>query len=637
MIIPTLTALSALFAIVHATTTTVTVTSTSGVAIPTTLYGGLYAERMYLHHFTFPRENTNFIQVLLNRAFQQVTPNTTEALAGWQPIGGGQIRVVADPTPLSTALPNCLELVVPNGKIAPVGFGNAGYFNTMKVDTTVTYSAFFYYRFPTSSSFKGNAVVGFQTSTGLSLGSASVPITGTQTTWLQVTFTFKAAQAPFNNNNLFSVTLSGTAAAGQTIHFAMFSLFPNTFRGVSNGMRADLGQAIANLQPGFLRFPGGKNLGNTIQDRWQWNATVGPLINRPGRKGSWGYVNTDGVGLFEFLTFAEAIGAQPIMGVYAGLSLNGDTVEEEDLLPYIQQAIDQINFVIGNTATPQGLQRSQLGHPAAFALQYVEVGSEEFMSSDTYTTRWQDFVAILSQNFPQLRFIAASNVNNPTLAPDPTNWDIHLFQTSGWLAQSSTFYDSFQRNGTTYLEGEYASVSTDDSNPSDILPFPTMQSSLGEAAFMTGLDRNSDIVFGASYAPLLNTPSLISFDSLNVYLSTSYYVQSLFSTNRGTQRFPTTPIPDPNGSVFWSVIASPTRIFKIVNTGGNQEVITFVHPSFSVLSGTVVVYNATGSTSNNPSTPSAAIPPAAKPTSFTTSVTQWSYTAPPNSITVIRL
>ncbi|KAF8999331.1 glycoside hydrolase superfamily [Cyathus striatus] len=588
--------------------------------------------------------------------------DTPEALAGWHSIGGAQINVIAAPLPVSTALPNCLEVNFPSGKIAPVGFGNEGYFGTLKVNTSLTYKASFYYRFPTASTFKGSAIVGFQTSTGLSLGSATVALNGAQTSWLQVTVSVKPVQAPTNNNNLFSITLDGATSAGQTIHFAMLSLFPPTFNSVLNGMRVDIAQALQELAPGFLRFPGGKNLGNTIQDRWQWNATVGPVVNRPGRMGSWGYVNTDGLGLYEFLIFAEAIKAKPIMGVYSGQSLSGDSVEEEDLGPYIQQAIDQINFAIGPTTTTQGAMRSTLGHAAAFQLAFVEIGSEEFMSSDTYQTRWLDFVTILSQKFPQLKFIAASSANDPTLVPDPTTWDIHLFQTPGklihvsrqmyyvsdharvgWLAQSSTFYDSFQRNGTTYLEGEYASISTDDSDPNDNrLTFPTMQSALGEAAFMTGLERNSDIVFGAAYAPLLNnvagsqlTPSLISFDINNVYRSTSFYVQKLFSTNRGTQYVPST-VPDPNGVLFWSVsFTSPSHIFKIVNTGNSPEIITFIHPSFTVGTGTFILFNGTSTASNNPTTPNAVIPAAAKTTAMG-AVRQWAYVAPPNSLTIFK-
>ncbi|TFK37426.1 glycoside hydrolase family 51 protein [Crucibulum laeve] len=627
----------------RATDVTVTVSSTASHAIPTTLWGLTFEASNDVNHVRFNSGDGGLYgELLKNRAFQKVTPNTPEALDGWHSIGGAGLTVIADTTPVSPSLPNSLQVTFPSGKILPVGFGNEGYFGGIKVDTTATYSVSFFYRFPTASSFRGNAVVGMQTSTGLSLGSTTVAISGAQTTWLQVIATFRQVQAPFNNNNFFSITLDGTAAAGQTVNFAMLSLAPPLTFG-NAAVRVDIGAVLTELQPGFLRFPGGKNLGNSIADRWQWNATVGALVNRPGRMGSYGYVNTDGLGLFELLTICEDLGAKPIMAVYSGLSLDGEAVPEADILPYIQQAIDQINFAIGPTTTVQGAQRATLGHSAPFALNWVEIGNEDFMSSDTYLARWQDFVTILSQKFPQLRFIASSNVNNPILAPDPTHWDVHMFQTPSWFAQNSMYYDGFQRNGTMYLEGEYAATTSNDggSGPAP-LTFPTVESALGEAAFMTGIERNSDIVFGAAYSPLLNnvgssqqSPSLIGFDIDSVYRSTSFYVQKLFSTNRPVSYVPST-IPDPNGSVFWSVgtTANPAHLFKVVNIGNTPVNVTFVLP-FTVASGTITVLTGSPTVSNSPSSPSAVVPVA---TTTTLAATRsWVYVAPPFSLSIMRV
>ncbi|KIJ27493.1 glycoside hydrolase family 51 protein [Sphaerobolus stellatus SS14] len=617
-----------------ATQTTVTVSSTGAQAVPTTLFGATFEE------VNQAGDGGIYAELLKNRAFQKVTPGTPESLDGWQSVGGANITVVQDASPVSTALPNSLRVTIPTGKIAPVGFANEGYFGGMAVDTTLTYTVSFFYKFPTASSFRGTAVIGFQTASGLSLGSTTAPINGNQTTWLQVTVSFKPVQTSLNNNNVFAITFNAMAAAGQTIHFAMLSSLPPTLAG---GCRIDLVSVLQEMQPGFLRFPGTENLGKTIADRWQWNNTVGPVVNRPGRVGSNGYVYTDGLGLFEFLTLAEFLRATPIMSIYAGLSLDGSIVDEEDLFPFIQQAIDQINFVVGPTNTPQGAMRASLGHSTPFALTYIEIGSQEFLTSDTYQTRWLDFVTILSQSFPQLRFIAASSVNNPVLAPDPTHWDLHLYQTPSWLAQNSMFYDGIERNGVMYLEGEYAAISDNSDDPnSDRFPFPTIESALGEAAFMTGLERNSDIVFGASYSPLFNnilttqlTPSLISFNVNQVFRSTSFYVQKLFSLNRGTQYWPST-VPDPNGSIFWSVVVqSGAKTFKVVNLSNVPENVTFISPALLAGSGTVTVLNGTGSTSNTPSTPNAAVP-------VTSSINlgnqpQWTYVAPPMSLSVIRV
>jgi len=186
---------------------------------------------------------------------------------------------------------------------------------------------------------------------------------------------------------------------------------------------------------------------------------------------------------------------EPIMAVWAGFALGGTSVAENQLQPYIQQAIDQINFVIGSTSTAPGALRASLGHPTPFKLNFVEIGNEDFFASNTYTYRWTHFVNSLKAAFPQIRFIATSNTFNPVLSPNPTDYDVHVYQTPTWFAQNSFFYDGFQRNGTKYFEGEYAAIST---NPNDIfgtpangrLVFPTMQSAAGEAAFITGLERN---------------------------------------------------------------------------------------------------------------------------------------------------
>ncbi|TFK37413.1 glycoside hydrolase superfamily [Crucibulum laeve] len=628
-----------------ASVTTVTVSATAAQAIPTTLWG------------LFCNKPTNSVkqggdggiygELLQNRAFQKVTPNTPEALTGWRAIGGAGIAVVADPLPVSAALPNALQVTFPTGKIVPVGFGNTGYFGINVIKATA-YKASFYYRFPTASTFKGTAVVGLQTAAGLSLGSVSVAISGTQTTWLQVSTTFTPSQSSTNTNNLFFITLDGTAAAGQTINFAMLSLFPPTYLSVVNGMRVDLGTAVAELTPGFLRFPGGRNLGNTIATRWQWNATVGKLVDRPGRIGTSGYVNTDGLGLYEFLTFCERISAKPIMGVYSGLSLDGSSVQESDILPYIQQAVDQV-FILHRIFV--GALRSSLGHAAAFPLTWVEIGNEVLQIYTVPLRSAVDYayssakVQLFVKLTRSLGFIASSNVNSPILSPDPTHWDVHMFQTPAWFAQNSRYYDGFQRNGTLYLEGEYAARTSNDGGSGPMpLAFPTLESALGEAAFMTGIERNSDIVFGAAYSPLLNnvagtaqqSPSLISFDLFSVYRSISFYSQKLFATNRPVAYLPST-LPDPNGSVFWSIgtTTGTQHIFKVVNIGGSPENITFVVP-FNIASGTITVLKAADPTvSNSPTSPSAVVPVA---TTSTIPVTKsWTYVAPPFSLSIMRV
>ncbi|KAI0937589.1 hypothetical protein AcV5_000388 [Taiwanofungus camphoratus] len=364
--------------------------------------------------------------------------------------------------------------------------------------------------------------------------------------------------------------------------------------------------------------------GQSTSTRWQWNATVGPLLERPGRVGDWGYVNTDGLGLLEYLTFFEDVGMEPFMAVWAGYSLDGTSLPEDDVAPYIQQAKDQINFVIGNPMTSAAAAlRASLGHPQPFYLRYVEIGNEDFFASNTYPYRWRDFVGNLSLDFPELRFIATTYPFNPIISPAPPQYDVHVYQTPGWFVENSFYYDEFERNGTTYFEGEYASIST---NASDLygtaedgrLLYPTMQSSTGEAAFMTGLERNSDIVFAASYAPLLQhvnssqwSPDLISFDAGSVIRSTSYYVQKLFSLNVGDEYLPST-LPTRNGTLYWTISRASTsgNIFiKISNTIGSPVDMVFELPFETIGSeGKLQLLQGAQNASNTPEYPNLVIP-----------------------------
>ncbi|PFH50482.1 glycoside hydrolase family 51 protein [Amanita thiersii Skay4041] len=624
---------------------TVQISATPSHSIPSTL--------SYIHIVTFWQSGDGglYAELLQNRAFQQVTPGSSSALTGWQSLNGGLISVIRETVPVSSALPNALHLSIPSGRQGSVGFANTGYFG-IKVTAGTTYQTSFFYRFPASSSFSGTLTVGLQTTSGQVLATSRVTISGSQTSWKQVTTTLTPSTSSSSTANLFTIALDGSAAAGQNVNFALLSLFPPTFKNRPNGMRIDVAQALMEAGPSFWRFPGGNNLeGQTVASRWQWNNSVGPLLDRPGRAGDWGYINTDGLGLLEYLNWCEDLNMQPIMAVWAGFALGGTSVAENQLGPFIQEAIDQINFVIGDPAqsAPAAL-RASLGHPEPFALTYVEIGNEDFFASSSYTYRWHDFVTALKNEFPQLHFIATTNTFNPILSPNPTEYDVHVYQTPTWFAQNSFFYDGFQRNGTKYFEGEYAAIST---NPNDIfgtpadgrLVFPTMQSASGEAAFMTGLERNSDIVFAASYAPLLNhvtnsqwTPNLVSFDSGAVYRSTSYYVQKLFSLNRGDQYLPST-LPSRTGTLFWSVVRKTSTneiIIKVSNTVSTAASLTFALPSsFSTVatSGIVQVLTGAATASNTPTAPNTIVPV----TSSISTGKTFNYNAPGFSVSVITL
>lgn len=201
---------------------------------------------------------------------------------------------------------------------------------------------------------------------------------------------------------------------------------------------------------------------------------------------------------------------EPIMGVYAGYSLTGDVVPEDELGPYVQEAIDQIHFVISDAASnEQAALRASLGREEPFALRYVEIGNEDWINTapETYEYRWKAYASAIQAEFPDLKLIATTHPFDPILDPVPEHYDIHVYEKPSWFWENSFFYDDFERNGTTYFEGEYAVINDEGQVNEPRYPFPTLLGAVAEAAFMIGMERNSDIVFAAGYAPLLNVSS----------------------------------------------------------------------------------------------------------------------------------
>ncbi|KAJ7484528.1 glycoside hydrolase family 51 protein [Mycena latifolia] len=634
--------------------TTVSVSASASHAIPTSLYGQMYED-------ISSGDGGLYAELLQNRAFQQVTPNTTAALAAWHPVGvDASITVIADPSPLSSALPNSLVLSIPPDATGELGFGNEGYWG-INVIANTQYTASFYYRLPVALSTDvppPTLTLALQAEDGTRLAANSTPLVADATGgWTQVSAVLVPTLTPSSIVNNFTVTISGgasSAPAGLQVHFVLLSLFPPTFKGRANGMRADIAETLAEMRPTFFRFPGGNNLeGQTTATRWQWRNTVGPLTERPGRVGDWGYINTDGIGLLDYLYWCEDMEMEPFMAVWDGYSLGGTAVTGDALQPFIAEAIEQINFVIGDPATSEAAAlRASFGRPEPFALTYVEIGNEDNVGQapGTYASRWNSIVTNLTATFPQLHFMATSRTTTPVLTPTPKHYDIHLYQTPKFFSTNSFSYDSFARNGMTYFEGEYAVTSTNSSNlfgtpAQGRLLWPTVAGSVGEAAFMTGLERNADIVFAASYAPLLGhvngsqwTPNLVGFDAGNIYRSTSFYVQKLFSVNKGDEYLPSTlPDSSASGTLFWSVTrwnSSGELIIKISNTATTEADMTFVLPFETVSDlGTAQVLTGAGTASNTPDVPDLITPATVQ---ISTGAT-FNYTAPAISVTVITL
>jgi len=337
-------------------------------------------------------------------------------------------------------------------------------------------------------------------------------------------------------------------------YFNLVSLFPPTYNNRPNGNRIDLTKMMIDMKPKFLRFPGGNFLeGPDIADAFPWKSTLGLIENRPGHKGSWGYRPTDGMGLLEFLMWCEETGAEPLLAVYAGYSLNGDHVDAGPLLkPYVDDALDEIEYVMGDVNTYWGAKRAADGHPAPFKLTYVEIGNEDwFDRSNSYDGRFKQFRTAIDSKYPQLTCISTiADKQNPDMkitGQKPAVMDEHYYRSSWDMWENASQYDKYDRDGTKIFVGEWATR--------EGAPTTNLNAALGDAAWMTGMERNADLIIMSCYAPLfvnVNTATttapkawqwdsdLIGYNAMTSYGSPSYYVQKVFSEYLGDQVVPMT-------------------------------------------------------------------------------------------------
>ena len=345
-----------------------------------------------------------------------------------------------------------------------------------------------------------------------------------------------------NNRFVISVVSPGK------VWFGFVSLFPPTYHGRANGTRVDLMEKMAALHPAFLRMPGGNYLeGGSIADRFDWKHTVGDITLRPGHHpGCWGYPSTDGLGLLEMLEWCEDLHMQPVLAVYGGMSLNQKgTATGPALQPYVQDALDEIEYVTGPKTSEWGARRAADGHPAPFPLQYVEVGNEDgFDHEHTYDARYTAFYDAIKAKYPALRIIATASVQSRT----PDVMDDHYYRSVRDTEVDTHHYDSYDRKGPRIFVGEWATTVGS--------PTPNYDAALSDAAWMTGLERNSDLVVLESYAPLLVNvnrgasqwgTNLIGYDALNSFGSPSYYMLSMFAQNKGDVVLPT-QVAEPGAS-----------------------------------------------------------------------------------------
>lgn len=471
---------------------------------------------------------------------------------------------IDDSTGPSEALPSSLLLDVEKADSQnPLGVYNDGYWG-MAVHPDTTYRASFYAK--ADQGDMGPVTVALVSNdTGKILASSKSSALSSDWKEYAVTLSTGKVQPGANNHLLLTVAHPGK------VWLSLVSLFPPTYRDRKNGNRTDLMEMMHAMNPTFLRLPGGNYLeGDEIQDRFDWKNTIGPLVDRPTHPSPWRYQSSDGMGLLEFLEWTEDLDIEPVLAVYAGYSLKGAHINAGPFLqPFVQDALDEIEFATGDTNTKWGAKRAALGHPKPFPLHYVEIGNEDwFDKSGSYEARFAQFDKAIKGKYPNLKTIATM----PLKKTKPDMQDDHYYLRAVESYKHASQYDSADRNGPKIFVGEWA---TREGSPT-----PNLNSALGDAALMTGFERNSDLILMAAYAPLFVNVNpggmqwesdLIGYDAMSSYGSPSYYAQVLFAKYLG-DTVPASTASNLPGRFFYSATTDSAKgkiYLKLVN--GNSQ------------------------------------------------------------------
>ena len=417
---------------------------------------------------------------------------------------------------------------------------------------------------------------------------AETKVSGFTADWKKLDYqlTTSATQADTKDARLFFI-----AEEAGSIELTRVTLFAPSFKNRQNGLRTDLMEMMVEMNPKFLRFPGGNYLeGNNFANRFDWKQTIGNPDERPGHQSPWGYRSTDGLGLLEFLQWAEDIGGEPVVGVFAGYVLNGDHLDGDYVKPFIQDALDEIEYIIGDAQTTKwGAIRARDGHPAPFPLHYVEIGNEDFFDrSGSYPNRFKMFYEAIKARYPQLQIISTVGFNalKSKAIPNPVVdvIDEHYYRNAFDMYRNAFQYDRYDRTGPKIFCGEWATR--------EGTPTTNMNAALGDAAWMSCMERNSDICIMSCYAPLFVNvepgaiqwqSDLIGYDVLNSYGSPSYWAQVMFAKYLGNKIVPVeaTDLPkqtldrnDEANAVFYTATtdaATGKTYLKLVNAVGNAQ------------------------------------------------------------------
>ncbi|MCX5338054.1 alpha-L-arabinofuranosidase C-terminal domain-containing protein [Streptomyces sp. NBC_00140] len=542
-----------------------------GAKIDDTMYG------VFFEDINRAADGGLYAELVQNRSFEYSTDDNRSytPLTSWTVDGTGQ--VVNDDGRLNARNRNYLSLA------AGSTVTNAGYNTGVHVEEGKKYDFSVWVRAESGTTL----TVSLQDADG---GLATARQVAAKGGWAKYKATFTATRTSSNGR----LTVASSAAAA----LDMVSLFPrDTYKHQANGLRKDLAEKIAALQPGFVRFPGGclvntgsmedysEASGYQRKRSYQWKDTIGPVEERATNSNFWGYNQSYGLGYYEYFRLSEDIGAMPLPVVPALVTGCGQNqaVDDEVLLKrHIQDTLDLIEFANGPVTSTWGKKRARMGHPKPFHLTHIEVGNEENLPVEFFA-RFKEFRAAIAAKYPDITVISNSGPDDAGSTFD-TAWqlnkdakvdmvDEHYYNSPQWFLQNNDRYDSYDRSGPKVFLGEYASWGN------------AFKNGLTEAAFMTGLERNADVVKLASYAPLFANedyvqwqPDLVWFNNHASWNSANYEVQKLFMTNVGDRVVPSTatgtpsltgPIAGAVGLSTWATTAAYDDV-KVTDADGNS-------------------------------------------------------------------
>ncbi|HLP05782.1 MAG TPA: alpha-L-arabinofuranosidase C-terminal domain-containing protein [Paludibacter sp.] len=554
-----------------------------GSPIQKTMYG------IFFEDINYGADGGLYAEMIKNRSFE-----FPQSLLGWTTFGKVEVRTEGAPFPNN---PHYVRLAYPGHDDKRTGLDNEGFFG-VSVKAGEEYRFSVWARVPDNADKSSIRVELVDPNSDIF---ASEKLEFNPGNWQKYQVVLKPKRTEAKARLRIFLTSKNSADLEHV------SLFPvDTWKGRENGLRKDLAQALYDLHPGVFRFPGGCIVeGTNIEDRYQWKNTVGQVENRKSNENRWeftfqnrffpDYRQSYGLGFFEYFQLSEEIGAEALPVLNCGMTCQYQNWEKEsahvktnELDPYVQDALDLIEFANGDVTTKWGKVRADMGHPAPFNLKQMAVGNEQW--GNFYPQRLEPFIKAIKAKYPNFKVVGSAGPS-PSGKDFDYGWnemkrlkadlvDEHYYREPKWFLDNAARYDNYDRKGPKVFAGEYACHPKNRKN--------NFEAALCEAAFMTGFERNADVVYQCTYAPLFAhvqgwqwRPDLIWFDNLRSVRSVNYYVQQLYGMNVGTNVLTTVenklPLTGQDGIYASSAIDKNKKeiILKIANTSDAAKKVTY--------------------------------------------------------------